>query len=96
MIQLINKWSRKEVGVWIDGTYGLDHARAKLWRMVYTTYPSTNVYAELIESLKGDAPDGPWDEDEALDALNDACEDGLSFEWYEGDLMLVMDEWREE
>lgn len=70
------------VGCWGDGTFGHKHVRERLSILV------READGELADSLLGDMPDDAWDEDAALDILNEQTAVDFVWEFVDGDLML--------
>lgn len=88
------RYTRASVGCYADGVLGHSHVRAQLADLVWRLTSSDDGIAEgpLVPSLLGPMPDDAWDELEALDILNDACEPGVHWEMVDGNLMLLTDE----
>jgi hypothetical protein len=87
-----------DAGCWADGAGGHDRIRMVMANTLATLYRhhprgGEGVHwpevSEVCEALDSEMSDDAWEEDEALEWLNRACEDGCWFEFVDGDLMLV-------
>ncbi len=80
-----------DVGCHADGTFGHQHIRETLSRLIDTLDGGMcNEDAQtLMESLEGDMPDDAWDEDEAIEILQQNSTDDVSWEFVDGSLLLV-------
>ena len=89
MAQTTAVFTDSDVGCWVDGAYGMDHARDKVAEMLVG-----------IDDKMSDELGAMSDEDEflseaidaATDLLNDHVAEGLCFVWYAGDLILMSEE----
>lgn len=83
---MAKKYGLSEVGCYIDGAYGDDHARKKLSDMVRPWNK------EIADELDSDAGEGEFSYeivDDATDILNrEAVTEAVYFEWDCGDLCL--------
>ena len=77
-----------DCGCYADGSLGHDHVRNRLRSLVETWVDDAD--PDLILSLDAPImPDDAWDEYEAIDLLNELCEDGICWEFSDGDLVLT-------
>ena len=87
-------YTKKDVGCWIDGAFGLDHQRAKLADMIRDLETQemidTRGYS-VVESLASDAPDDDSDVDDALDILQQFTDADLVWCFESGDLLLMLE-----
>lgn len=83
-------FTRQQVGVWIDGAY--HHAEEKMADMISEI--ETPEAGELLEEYEEGLDDESYSEwlDDATEALYAATEDGLSWVWDGGDLILTDEE----
>lgn len=77
-------FTSEDAGVWADGTLGHSHIREVLADLM-----KEMGHSSLAKELRGPMSDDASEEDEALDVLNDNTEEGVFWEFYEGDLVLV-------
>ena len=85
------KFSTQDLGCYGDGTLGHDHIRSRLAELVESVDGGMRSESamEVMASLDGTMPDDAWDEDEAIEFLNSATEDGAQWILDGGDLLLV-------
>ena len=78
-----------DCGCYADGSLGNDHVRNRLGGLVESYVD--NADPDLIAALCDDVPppDDAWDDREALELLNELCEDGVCWEFRDGDLVLT-------
>lgn len=76
-------YGASDVGCYVDGAFGHAHRRARLAELVADCGDT-----ELVESLQGDMPDDAWDEDAAVDWLQEQTVDGYVWVSDCGDLCL--------
>jgi hypothetical protein len=80
------------VGCWIDGSYGIEHANAKLLELV-TTYVDDEIRADkdTAEALRmleaNETSDDMWESEHCTQLLAEACPYGLTVSWIDGDLV---------
>lgn len=80
-------FGKSEIGCHADGAFGHDHCREVLARILMEC---TGLQTETVEALLLDPTDDFGEEDDAIDWLNqNACSDGVWFEFENGDLLLV-------
>lgn len=80
-------YTEADVGCYADGANGHDYVRSRLATMVRP------YQAQLAEALNTTPSDDHWEEDEALEALNnEACEGDVYFTFDGGDLILTLGE----
>ncbi len=77
------KYTLSDVGCYADGTFGQAHLRARLAELIH------GCDEEVIAALKGDSSDDCWEEDAALDLLNEHTSENCSWTFEQGDLLLV-------
>lgn len=78
---------KSEIGCHADGSFGHCHCREVLARILMEC---TSKMTGAVESLLLEPTDGLSEEDEAIAWLNEnACRDGVWFEFENGDLLLV-------
>ena len=90
---------KHEIGCYGDGSFGHQHCRERLAKvydrkcMGRFREDLTNPWeAEVSAALRGSMPDDAWDEDAALDALNEAeTRDYLFWGFQDGDFGLWVD-----
>ena len=90
-------WGPDAIGCYGDGAHGHVHIRAKLAELLdqireggrHIDRYKLNL---VTRSLQGTMPDDAWDEDAALDFLNDEVTEGLTWGFHDGDLMLSVAE----
>ena len=88
-------FGEEDCGCHADGTFGHSHVRARLGELVEAIagpYVSDET-KELIVSLRVPPPDDAWDEEEAIDMLNTLTEEGFSWGFADGDLVLSPELW---
>ena len=91
-MEIIERWTENESqACWGDGAYGHDHIRIVLGSLLPTTYAMCSELRELIDDLNGPMSDSAVEEDEALDLLNHACDDGVYWAFDDGDLILFQE-----
>jgi hypothetical protein len=87
-------FTESDLGSWIDGAYGSEHAIQKMEEMLgdLGTQYAENLMGELdeIADLELDEASDAYDEwlDDATTALQEETEPGLVWEWEAGDLVL--------
>ena len=80
----------KDCGCYADGAAGHEHVRERLASLLDDVqHPEKQEHAELIESLYGDMPDDAWDEDEALEVLDQYTDSRCAWIMEGGDLILT-------
>lgn len=96
------QYTKKSLGcfqsiVIADGRFGHTHLRrclAGLLNRLFATGEDNAPWMSrdmqpIYDSLLGEMPDDAWDENEALDLLNElACDESVFFEFSDGDLVL--------
>jgi len=80
-------FNKKHIGLHADGACGHDYVRKHLAVLVYQCGDK-----ELSDALGQEMTDDASEEIEALNVLNNNTEDGLSWDFVEGGLMLLVDE----
>lgn len=87
------------MGCHADGAFGHQHVREELAIRVDRVRLRTGAYVvqgrdleTLADSLRGPMPDDAWDEDAALEILNDYVEPGILFAMVDGDLVLATEQ----
>ena len=100
------KFNKTDLGCWLDSAYGFEHLMYGLAAIacdVTPDYPSTiatnwptkelHDCAEVL--MSGDADELSDDHSEfdiVTDYINQFCDEGISFQWIDGDLVLTSDE----
>jgi len=80
------RYTHKDLGCWIDGARGLQDSMAKLADLIAPICPE----GELVRALRtNDLSDDHEEIREATEWLQSCTDDGLSWEWDSGDLILV-------
>jgi len=84
-------FTEKDVGCWIDGAFGTDHAMLKLRELIHTCpdIPEKELDTILASADPQKLSDSYWEFDEAESILQDNTEEGLIWVWETGDLMLA-------
>jgi hypothetical protein len=104
-VEPIKRFNASDVGCWIDGVYGLDHAMSKLAIMLIdsvpldqnnlASFPSTNL-AEVYDVLTSGNVDKLADDhgefNDATEYLESVTTDGLVWIWDAGDLILTTED----
>lgn len=93
-------WGPDDVGCHADGSFGHEHARRRIANRLDIVLMNGDMISEdrdkeireLISSLKGEMPDDAWDEDAALEILNEYTEPGQTWQFLDGDFGLYQDE----
>ena len=84
------KLTKKDMGCWIDGSFGIDHVNKKLAELLITNihhHGITQTY--IINSLLNKDYAFHYDaQNDAIDILHTICEDDVEFFWVDGDLIL--------
>lgn len=85
-----SSFTRNDIGCHADGTFGHRRIRTRLAELVDAIdggmcNPESQ---ELMESLGGEMPDDCWDEDRAIELLDEATAEGLEWRLDAGDLLL--------
>jgi hypothetical protein len=82
------KYDARNVGCYGDGAFGHQHVRERLAALV------RECDAEVADALLGEMSDDAWEEDAALDLLNEHCAEGIHWTFESGDLVLahILDE----
>jgi hypothetical protein len=87
-----NSWETREApACWGDGVHGWEHIREVMAKLLILTFEPDAERDGLVKSLNGPMPDDVWDELDALDALNEATEDGSFWGLFDGDLIHMLD-----
>lgn len=86
-------YTAAEVGCYADGCYGHERCRHRLYELTRNALQRSFRYdaakhGALLASLQGAMPDDAWDENEALDILNQFCADDVCFTFQDGNLVL--------
>ena len=90
-----------DVGCWADGARGYAAQRvmvAEQLEVLHRHHPRGGdglhwgEVKPICDSLRTDMSDDDSEMDDALEWLNEACEDGCHFEFIDGDLMLMADD----
>jgi len=81
-------FTKAEIGCWIDGAFGMDHAADKLMAML-ANCPQTESIETLIDELDPTSVVRYEVLDDATDALWAFTEPGLVWIWEAGDLILT-------
>jgi len=84
------RFTKADIGCYSDSVNGHEWLRQRLASMVQ------ECDAEIAKSLRGEMPDDSWDEDAALDLLNEHTDNDLVWTFYDGNLMLTPIEDNEE
>ena len=88
-------WTHSDVGYHIDGAYGVDHARGRLFGLVFVTdeslpYLPLDDSANIMRALESPVPsDDDWESIEATEYLQSHTAEGLVWHWLDGDLILL-------
>ena len=85
------KLTKKDMGCWIDGAYGLDRTRNKLASLIEMYSHKPNEHTDLINSLNNHVElfdDDFSTMDSAVEILQTICEEDVEFFWIDGDLIL--------
>ena len=85
------RYTKKDVGCWIDSAYGIDHACKKLACMIGESAWTLSLNeVSLINRLENCLlSDDHCELDEATDLLQNITEDGLQWTWDGGNLILT-------
>jgi hypothetical protein len=85
-----NAFTIDDIGCYADGTFGHGGIRGRLAELVEAVDGGIGnpESLELVESLGGSMPDDCWDEDRAIELLDEATADGLEWRIDAGDLLL--------
>ena len=78
------RFTSKDVGCHADGTFGHQHCREKLSKLIQQLPGSDPTAFSLVCRI----PDDAWDERQAMKILQSHTDDGLVWEFRDGDLML--------
>lgn len=85
-------FDNRDLGTWIDGAYGTAHALEKMASMVARVMtPEASELLEEFEEGIDEEYESEW-LDDATEELNAATEEGLSWVWDGGDLILTDEE----
>ena len=85
-------FTKNEMGVWIDGGFGMAHAMQKLAQMTGTLAKTDDDKEALKVLATGDPEklsDDHWELDHATGMLEDVTSADLTWEWDGGDLLLI-------
>jgi hypothetical protein len=77
------RFTTRDVGCYADGAFGHAHCRQVLADLVEPCDQA------LSEALRADMSDDAWEEDAALDLLNEGSEEGVFWTFHNGDLVLT-------
>lgn len=77
-----------DVGTWIDGAYGTDHALAKMADMLKMVDPAGATLLDEYDEGIDPEFEQEW-LDDATEVISDATEEGLCWDWDSGDLVLL-------
>ena len=85
-------YTKEDIGCWIDGAFGLDHAASVLAGMLpYTIL--TNEGKKCVNRLRASRiSDDHWEFDYATELLYDYTAKDLLWVWEAGDLILVTED----
>lgn len=95
MAQVPIVFGLQDVGCYAEGCFGHDHARARLADLLQATYPAEHPetpedVAEVLAALQGgEMSDDAWEEQAAIDLLNERCSRRVYFAFEEGELRCV-------
>ena len=78
---------KKRAGCWADGAFGHEHVRQCLADEIELCFAPHSKLAHVVHTLRGPMTDDAWEEYEALDALNDAAPEGMTWCFHDGDLI---------
>lgn len=83
------EFTPEDVGQWIDGAFGHEHAMTKMADMLgdVDSQRAQNLLAEYDDGELDDESEDEW-LDDATNALQEVTRDGLTWEWDGGDLLL--------
>jgi hypothetical protein len=84
------RYTSSDIGCWVDGAYGIDHALAKIADML-SDLPSAQS-SSLARLLREDTESADEMLDEACDLLAEHTDPGLIWVWVGGDLLLLREE----
>ena len=84
------KLTKKDMGCWIDGSFGIDHVNKKLAELLITNIHHLGItQTEIINCLLNKDYAFHYDaQNDAIDILQTMCEDDVEFFWIDGDLIL--------
>ena len=83
------KLTKKDMGCWIDGSFGIDHVNKKLADLIITNIKHYSNHSEIINCLLNKDYAFHYDaQNDAIDILQTMCEDDVEFFWVDGDLIL--------
>ena len=77
------RYGNASIGCWGDSTFGHTHVRKRLSIMV------RGECVEVADMLLDKPSDDLSEEDEAIEILNEQCNDGVFFDFIDGDLVCV-------
>lgn len=81
-------FTRESVGCYADGGMGRHRLRAKLAALLTAADDSPRAF-ELACELEEEETDDLSEELDAVELLNEHCEQGIAFEFVDGDLVLL-------
>lgn len=96
---------KDDFGCYADGANGHNYVRRRIADLLEDAYrekwsgtekgirwsSSAKEIGEVWKSLRGEMPDDAWDENEAIELLNARCEEGIHFDFHDGDFCLIRD-----
>lgn len=82
---MVSEYTPEDVGCYADGSLGHNHCREVLLELIEPHNPDSDLRA----ALKADMSDDAWEEDAALEILNDHCHKNVLWTFEEGDLVLM-------
>jgi len=88
-------YTKEDVGCYIDGAFGMDHACDVLANLVGAVLTEASSREKIVLGLRLDhkrLSDDHSELDDATDILQEHTEDGLVWIWDAGDLILTTDE----
>jgi hypothetical protein len=87
-------WNKHDAGCWADGALGHDHVRARLAILVaqvWTAEMLDKYGYDVAEALDCEMSDDAGEEQDALDIIQEFTESGVTWQFADGDLMLLAD-----
>jgi hypothetical protein len=87
-------WSKGDAGCWADSAAGHQHVRNRLAQLVanvWTPEMLDKYGYDVAEALDAEMSDDAGEEDDALDILQEFTDASLTWQFVDGDLLLLED-----
>jgi hypothetical protein len=87
-------WNKNDAGCWADGALGHDHVRQRLAQLVanvWTPEMLDKYGYDVAEVLDKEMSDDASEEDDALDIIQEFTDASLTWQFVDGDLLLLED-----